>query len=243
MTTTTAQQVLEIVRGKGIIRARDLAAHANSPTHLQRLYEQGLLQRSGRGVYLPAEAAIDDHTSLTEVALRVPAGIICLLSALQFYDLTTQSPHQVWIALPLRANKPHLDYPPIHVIRLSGEALTAGIDTHQAGSIIVHVCPPRLWRTALNFEIRLALRSLWKPCETAGSSAAQQWMNSGDQRSAVSPMSCVPILKASPHERCRKRAGKASGRAGSQCLAPAKTSQLRKSEGRRCLTYPHALYQ
>ena len=175
MTTTTAQQVLEIVRGKGIIRARDLAAHGISPTHLQRLYEQGLLQRSGRGVYLPAEAAIDDHTSLTEVALRVPAGIICLLSALQFHDLTTQSPHQVWIALPLRANKPRLDCPPIRVIRLSGEALTTGIDTHQIGSIIVRVyCPAKTvadcfkFRNRVGLEVALeALRDCWlKRCAT-----------------------------------------------------------------------------
>ena len=110
-TTTTSQQVLQMVRERGLLRARDLAHSGFSPTHLQRLYEQGLLIRSGRGMYLPAEAQLDANGTLAEVALRVPAGVVCLLSALQFHGLTTQLPHQVWIALPPRAHHPRLDYP------------------------------------------------------------------------------------------------------------------------------------
>ena len=116
--------MLQLVRERGLLRARDLADSGFSPTHLQRLYEQGLLIRSGRGVYLPAEANLDANGSLAEVALRVPTGIVCLLSALQFHGLTTQLPHQVWIALPPRAHRPVLDYPPLRVVRLSGQALT-----------------------------------------------------------------------------------------------------------------------
>src|SRR5579862_7450963 len=125
MTQTVAQQVLQIVREAGMVRARDLVARGLSPTHLQRLYEQGLLLRSGRGIYLPAEADLDANASLAEVALRVPAGVVCLLSALQFHRLTTQLPHQVWIALPLRAYTPRIDYPPVRVVHLSGEAFTS----------------------------------------------------------------------------------------------------------------------
>ena len=110
---TTAQQVLQIVHETGGVRARDLTARGLSPTHLQRLYEQGLILRSGRGVYLPADTEISENSSLAEVALRIPAGVVCLLSALQFHGLTTQSPHQVWITLPLRAHTPRQGYPPV----------------------------------------------------------------------------------------------------------------------------------
>ncbi|MCC6446018.1 MAG: type IV toxin-antitoxin system AbiEi family antitoxin domain-containing protein [Armatimonadetes bacterium] len=133
MTPTTAQQVLDLVRQRGMVRACDLTAVGLSPTHLQRLYEQGLLLRSGRGIYLPADAELDENDTLTEVALRVPAGVLCLLTALQFHRLTTQLPHQVWVALPPRAHTPRLDYPPLRVVRLSGEALTAGIEEHASG--------------------------------------------------------------------------------------------------------------
>jgi predicted transcriptional regulator of viral defense system len=169
MTQTTAQQVLEMVRDMGMVRARDLAARGISPTHLQRLYEQGLLLRSGRGVYLSAEAELDENASLAEVALRVPAGVVCLLSALQFHGLTTQLPHQVWIALPLRANTPRLDYPPVRVVHLSGEALTAGIEEHPIGKATVRIYGPAKtvadcfkFRNKIGLDVALeALRDCW----------------------------------------------------------------------------------
>ena len=169
MTQTTAQQVLKIVRETGMIRARDLAARGISPTHLQRLYEQGLLLRSGRGVYLPAEAPLDGNATLAEVALRVPVGVICLLSALQFHGLTTQLPHQVWVALPLRANTPCLDYPPVRVIHLSGDALTAGSQEHRIQSAVVRIYSPAKtvadcfkFRNKIGVDVAIeALRDCW----------------------------------------------------------------------------------
>lgn len=169
MTLTTAQQVLQIVHNAGMVRARDLTARGISPTHLQRLYEQGLLVRSGRGVYLPAEAELEESTTLAEVALRVPAGVICLLSALQFHGLTTQVTHRVWIALPLRANTPHLDYPLVRVVHLSGEALTSGIEEKKIGSVTVRVyCPAKTvadcfkFRNKIGLDVALeALRDCW----------------------------------------------------------------------------------
>ena len=139
---TNTERVLQIVREAGLVRARDLAAHGLSPTHLQRLYEQGRILRSGRGVYLSADTDPGEHASLAEVALRVPAGIVCLLSALQFHGLTSQAPHQVWIALPPRAHTPRPDYPPLRVVRLSGDALTAGIEETRVGPVPVRVYGP-----------------------------------------------------------------------------------------------------
>ena len=170
MKATTAQQVLQLVRDRGLMRARDLVQSGFSPTHLQRLYEQGLLIRSGRGVYLPAEAELDANGTLAEVALRVPVSVVCLLSALQFHGLTTQLPHQVWIALAPRAHHPHLDYPPLRVIRLSGAALTEGIESHLIEGVEVRVYTPAKtvadcfkYRNKIGTEVALeALRDCWQ---------------------------------------------------------------------------------
>lgn len=81
--------VLALVERRGIVRPRDVAAPGLSPTHLQRLYEQGRIQRSGRGIYLPLDAQPDAHLSLSETALRAPIGVICPVSALEFHGLTT----------------------------------------------------------------------------------------------------------------------------------------------------------
>jgi predicted transcriptional regulator of viral defense system len=170
MTQTTTQQVLQIVHDSGMVRARDLTARGISPTHLQRLYERGLLQRSGRGVYLPADAELDENASIEEVALRVPSGVICLLSALQFHGLTTQLPPHVWVALPLRANTPRLDYPSLRVVRLSGEALTEGIEEHRIHNVPVRVYNPAKtvadcfkFRSRVGLDVALeALHDCWR---------------------------------------------------------------------------------
>jgi predicted transcriptional regulator of viral defense system len=169
MTQTTGQQVLQMARERGMIRARDVAGAGLSPTHLQRLYEQGLLLRSGRGIYLPADADLDENATLAEVALRVPAGTLCLLSALRFHGLTTQAPHQVWVALPPRAHAPRLDYPPLRTVRLSGEALTAGIEEHRLGARTLQVYSPAKtvadcfkFRNKIGLEVALeALKDCW----------------------------------------------------------------------------------
>jgi len=57
-------------------------------------------------------------------------ALICLISALSFHEITTQIPHQVDIAIPLRARKPHIDYPPIQVFWYSEKNFQAGIETH-----------------------------------------------------------------------------------------------------------------
>ena len=168
--TTTSQQTLQLVRERGLVRARDLAEYGISPTHLQRLYEQGLLIRSGRGVYLPADAPLDANGSLREVALRIPAGVVCLLSALQFHGLTTQLPAQVWIALSPRAHHPRLDYPPVRIVRFSGAALSEGIEAHQSGGAPLRVYAPAKtvadcfkYRNKIGLDAALeALRDSWQ---------------------------------------------------------------------------------
>ena len=70
---------------------------------------------------------------------NVPAGAFCLLTALRFHGLTTQSPAEVWIALPEKARKPRLDTPRLRVARFSGAALSEGIETHRLEGVEVRV--------------------------------------------------------------------------------------------------------
>lgn len=69
-----------------------------------------------------------EHQSLGEVCRRVPRAVICLLSALRFHDIGTQLPFEVWIALPEATPTPAIDYPPLRISRLRGEAYAEGID-------------------------------------------------------------------------------------------------------------------
>jgi predicted transcriptional regulator of viral defense system len=128
-----------MIKQMGLVRAGDLEAKGISRKHLYRLMNAGLLQRQGRGVYVVSRHPYTSHHSLAQVAKRVPSGIFCLLTALRFHGLTTQSPADVWIALSGKARKPQLDYPRLRVARFSGAALTEGIETHRVEGVEIRV--------------------------------------------------------------------------------------------------------
>jgi len=67
---------------------------------------------------------------LIQVALRIPKGIICLISALSYHNLTTQIPCQVYVALPLDAEKPRLAYPLVRLFWLSKPVYSTGVEEH-----------------------------------------------------------------------------------------------------------------
>ena len=90
--------------------------------------ERGDLERVERGLYRLPDASITQHQSLLEVAKRVPASVVCLLSALAYHDLTTQLPHRVWVALPAGSRTPQFDHPPLRIVRISGAPFTAGVE-------------------------------------------------------------------------------------------------------------------
>ncbi len=130
------------LRNRGVFRLAEARAAGLHPEQVRRLTQQGELTRLGRGLYAPACFTPSEHHTLAEVAKRVPRGIVCLLSALRFHGIGTQHPREVWLAVDRRAGIPRLDVAPIRVVRLSGAALTAGIDEHEVEGVTVHITSP-----------------------------------------------------------------------------------------------------
>jgi predicted transcriptional regulator of viral defense system len=127
---------------KSIFRLKEAKALGLHPEQVRRLVRQGHLSRLGRGLYAPAGAEPGEHHTLAEVAKRVPNGIVCLLTALRFHALGTQHPREVWLAVDRRAAIPKLDVAPLRVVRVTGAALTAGIDEHEIEGVTVRVTSP-----------------------------------------------------------------------------------------------------
>jgi predicted transcriptional regulator of viral defense system len=101
--------------------------------------ERGQLKRVGRGLYVPAKVKATEHHTLVEAAARVPHGVVCLLSALRFHGLTTQSPHEVWLAIDVKARRPKTDWPPVRIVRFSGASLRFGVEEHELEGVTVRV--------------------------------------------------------------------------------------------------------
>lgn len=131
-----------ILLSKGIFRLMEARALGLHPEQVRRLTQQGELTRLGRGLYAPASFAPSEHHTLAEVAKRVPRGIVCLLTALRFHAIGTQHPREVWLAVDRRAGVPRLDIAPVRVVRVSGAALTTGVDEHDVEGVTVHVTSP-----------------------------------------------------------------------------------------------------
>jgi predicted transcriptional regulator of viral defense system len=142
MLKTRSDQLLELARHRGVLRAADLKEHGIPRVYLTRLVADGVLERSSRGLYVLAGVEITENHSLAEACRRVPHGIVCLLSALRFHGLTTQSPFEVWLAIDRKARLPKLDCPPLRIVRFSGGDLTNGVEAQNVEGVMVKVTAP-----------------------------------------------------------------------------------------------------
>lgn len=112
----------------GILRtgeALDLGIHRRT---LYAMRDSGLLERLDRGLYRLADLPPLSDPDIVTVARKIPDGVICLISALHFYDMTTQIPHAVSIAVRRGKEPPRLSYPPTKIHAFSGQAFTEGIE-------------------------------------------------------------------------------------------------------------------
>lgn len=133
------QAVLALAEQRPLLRARDLAAHGLPTMALSRLVATGHLERVARGLYSLPGRPLSEHRSLAEVALRVPQGVVCLLSALRVHGIGTQAPFEVWMAIPHHSPTPRIDQPALRAIRMSGTALSEGVETLQIDGVGVAV--------------------------------------------------------------------------------------------------------
>jgi predicted transcriptional regulator of viral defense system len=139
MASNAERQALQVIRRLGVVRPADLEAHGIPRRRMYDLVRKGKVERHARGIYAASNHPHTAEHALAQVAKRVPSGVICLLTALRFHELTTQAPAEMWIALPEKARKPRLDYPRLRVTRFSGPALTEGIETHRIEGVDVRV--------------------------------------------------------------------------------------------------------
>jgi predicted transcriptional regulator of viral defense system len=109
---------------------------------VSRMKEKGLIARLGRGLYQLPDASTDANHSLAEAAKRVPKGVICLISALAFHELTDTIPSRVWMAIGPKDRRPRTDDPPLQIVRFGARVLSAGVKEHTVESVRVRIYNP-----------------------------------------------------------------------------------------------------
>ncbi len=136
------ERILKLARGSGVVSSGEVRSLGIHHEYLRRLCSGGGLVRVGRGLYSLPNAEVTAHHGLAQAAKAVPKGVICLLSALRFHEIGTQSPHEVWLAIDRRAAGPRAKYPKMRIVRFSGKALTEGIDEHTIEGVRVKIYNP-----------------------------------------------------------------------------------------------------
>lgn len=171
MTNSSAStRVLRLARRTKSVTRQDIAAAGIHTQALSRLVQDGTLERVSRGRYRLPDAPVTEHHGLALVTAAVPKAIVCLISALNFHQIGTQLTAEVWIALDRRSRRPALRYPPLHIVRFGGPALSEGIESHRIEGVLVHVYSVAKtladvfkYRNKIGLDVALeALREAWR---------------------------------------------------------------------------------
>ena len=167
---TDRHRTLKLARRSRGVTSRELTDAGIHRQVLTRLVAEGHIERIARGFYRLAEQPVTEHHGLAIAATAVPHGVVCLLSALQFHDIGTQLPAEVWIALDRRAWRPVLSYPLLRMVRFTGEALTRGVEHHtiegrtvKVYSVAKTIADCFKYRNKIGVDVALeALREAWR---------------------------------------------------------------------------------
>ncbi|HUX13182.1 MAG TPA: type IV toxin-antitoxin system AbiEi family antitoxin domain-containing protein [Spirochaetia bacterium] len=137
--TDMQARILKLARLSSIVSTGEVRAQGIHHEYLKQLRSKGRLVRVGRGLYMLPDAEMTAFHSLALAGKAVLRGVICLLSALRFHEIGTQSPHEVWVAIDRRAAGPQVGNPRMRIVRFSGRALTEGIETHRIEGVPVRI--------------------------------------------------------------------------------------------------------
>lgn len=142
MKSKLEKRTLDIALKHGALRPKDLDNYGIPRKYLNILFHKGSLERIAWGLYASPEAEPTENRTLVEVSKSVPNGVICLLSALQYHNLTTQVPREVWIAIDRKQRLPKKSELPIRVFRFSRDSLKKGVEKHMIEGVEIKVYNP-----------------------------------------------------------------------------------------------------
>ncbi len=157
-------------RGRpGGLRTSEALRLGVHPRTLYALRARGLIEPLARGLYRLASLPPLGDPDLVAVAQKVPRGVICLVSALAYHDLTTQVPHAVHVALERGAEPPRLAYPPLELYWLAPAAFHAGVQTVPLDGVTVRLYDAEKtvadcfkFRRRLGLDVALEALRLWR---------------------------------------------------------------------------------
>lgn len=132
-------QLRNLLDSRSMMRAQELREAGISAQTIARAVETGDIERISRGVYQKRGSEIEENQMLAEAAIRVPKGVIALVSALAFHGLTDQMPRRIWMAIGTSDWAPVQSYPPMRIVRFTDRYLCQGVENHMIAGLEVPI--------------------------------------------------------------------------------------------------------
>ena len=166
----SGDRLIRLAKKQDVVTRQDVVRAGIHTQTLSRLVDAGKLERIARGQYRLPDRPLTEHHGFAVAARAVPRGVICLLSALSFHGIGTQLPSQVWMALDRRARRPQVRFPPLRIVRFTGDALNRGVELHriEGQDVPIYGVAKTLadafkFRNKIGIDVALeALREAWR---------------------------------------------------------------------------------
>ena len=123
----------------GTLRTSEILRLGVHPRTLYHLRASGKITQLSRGIYGLTDLPPLENSDLATIAKRVPTGVVCLISALSFHQITNEIPHEVYLAIPTGKEKPKINFPPTRVFHFSPETYAAGIEEHILDGVKINI--------------------------------------------------------------------------------------------------------
>ena len=136
---TQRDQAIELLRSQGMMRLSEFKVNGITAATIGRMVRGGEVIRLARGLYQLPDAPLNANHSLAEAAKRVPRGVVCLVSALSYHELTGQLPRAVWMAIGTRDWMPREGRPKMRIVRFTDALLTDDVLTVHIENVPVKV--------------------------------------------------------------------------------------------------------
>jgi len=146
----------------GILRTTHALRYGIHPRKLYAMRNDGIITRLSHGVYRLADKYPLENPDFVTVAMRAPQSVICLISALSFHGITTQIPHEVYIAVTRTKSNvswaPKIDYPPVRIYHFKEDCFIKGIENHVIDEVPVRIyCPEKTIADCFKYRNKIGL--------------------------------------------------------------------------------------
>ena len=126
----------ENLKKYGMLRQSELQKRGVAATTLARMVKDEEVFNHSRGLYQLANADIEAFHGFAQVTKIIPNSVICLTSALNFFDITDWIPHSIWVAIEKHKWIPKKTYPPTQVVQFAPSMLADGREIHQIEGVM-----------------------------------------------------------------------------------------------------------